>query len=78
MQNVSSIEACTCILSCNIRHMATLMFTVDCVTFVYLIVDIIYIVKCACMNSIILGMGGATLLLLFPIMLYVLSHVFLF
>ena len=43
------------------------MFTIDCVTFVYLIVEIIYIVKCACMNSIIVGMGGATLFLLLPI-----------
>ena len=54
------------------------MFTIDCVTFVYLIVEIIYIVKCACMNSIIVGMGGATLFLLLPIMLYVLSLIFLF
>ena len=49
------------------------MFTIDSVTFVYLIVDIIYIFKCACMNSIILGMDGATLLLLLPIMLFVLN-----
>ena len=75
MQN---IEACTCIWSCNISAHGILMFTIDCVTFVYLIVDIIYIEKCACMDSIILGMSGATLLLLLPIMLYVLSHVFLF
>ena len=81
MQNVSSIEGCTCVWSCNISahgNCSILMFTIDCVTFVYLIVEIIYIVKCACMNSIIVGMGGATLFLLLPIMLHVLSHTFLF